>query len=400
MPTITPAMPVKRTSSIEPGEPLKALFLLDPEVVFLNHGSYGATPRPVFEAYQAWQRRLEREPVQFINEELPRRLGEARAALGRYLGCAADDLVYVPNATFGINVVARSLGLGPGDEVLTTDHEYGAVENCWLHVCRRAGAALIRRPAPFPASGEDIVEAVWRGVTPRTRVLFLSHITSSTALRLPVEALCARARAAGILSVIDGAHAPGQIPLDLAALDADFYAGNCHKWLCSPKGAAFLYARRDRQHMIEPPVIGWGWGEHRKATGNSDYIDALQWLGTNDLSAYLSAPAAIDFQAAHDWPAVRERCHRLLADALRQVAALTGLASPYLEADQYRQMAVTPLPPIADLAAFNRRLFERHRIEIPCIPWNGRQWLRISVQGYNTAADIEALLAALRAELN
>lgn len=379
---------------------LKDLFLLDPDVVFLNHGSYGATPRPVFEIYQEWQRRLEREPVQFINEELPRRLAEARAALGRYLGCDADDVVYIPNATFGVNAVARSLRLEPGDEILTTDHEYGAVENCWSYVCRRTGAVLVRQPVPFPASGEDLVEAVWRGVTPRTRVLFLSHITSSTALRLPVEALCARARAAGILSVIDGAHAPGQIALDLGVLDPDFYTGNCHKWLCSPKGAAFLYARRDRQALIEPPVVGWGWGELRKPSGNSDFIDALQWLGTNDLSAYLSVPAAIDFQAAHAWPTMRERCHRLLSGALGRVAELTGLASPYVEEDQYRQMAVTPLPPVPDLAAFNRRLFERHCVEIPCIPWNGRQWLRISVQVYNSEIDIEALLVALRTELS
>jgi isopenicillin-N epimerase len=381
--------------------PLKPLFLLDPDVVFLNHGSYGATPRPVFEAYQRWQLRLEREPVQFINHELPGLLRQARAALAQYLNADVDDIVYVPNATFGMNVIARSLPLAPGDEVLTTDHEYGAVDNAWLHVCRRRGARYIRQPVSFPViSAEAIVEEIWRGVTPRTRVLFLSHITSSTAQRFPVEALCARARAAGILSVIDGAHAPGQIALDLTAIGADFYTGNCHKWLCSPKGAAFLYTRRERQTMIEPLVIGWGYGDNRKLAQNSAYVDALQWLGTNDLSAYLAVPAAIRFQAEHDWPRVRADCHRLLAESLRRVAELTGLEPLYpASGDHYVQMAVNALPRIDDLAAFNQRLFDRHRIEAPCIEWNGRQFLRIALQGYNSRADIDALLAALAAEL-
>jgi isopenicillin-N epimerase len=381
--------------------PLKPLFLLDPDIVFLNHGSYGATPRPVFEAYQQGQLRLEREPVQFINHELPGLLRQARAALAHYLNADVDDIVYVPNATFGMNAIARSLPLAPGDEVLATDHEYGAVDNAWLHVCRRRGAHYIRQPVSFPVgSAEAIIEEIWRGVTPRTRVLFLSHITSSTAQRFPVEALCARARAAGIVSVIDGAHAPGQIALDLAAIGADFYTGNCHKWLCSPKGAAFLHTRRERQAMIEPLVIGWGYGDNRKLAQNSAYVDALQWLGTNDVSAYLAVPAAIRFQAEHDWPRVRADCHKLLAESLRRVAALTGLDLLYpATGDHYVQMAVNALPRIDDLAAFNRRLFERHRIEIPCIEWNGRQFLRIALQGYNARADIDALLAALAAEL-
>lgn len=381
--------------------PLKHLFLLDPDVVFLNHGSYGATPRPVFETYQRWQLQLEREPVQFINMELPGLLRQARGALGEYLNADPDDIVYVPNATFAMNVVARSLPLGPGDEVLTTDHEYGAVDNAWLHVCRKRGARYVRQPVSFPVTSDAaIIEEIWRGVTPRTKVLFLSHITSSTALRFPVEALCTRARAAGILTAIDGAHAPGQIALDLRAIDADFYTGNCHKWLCSPKGAAFLYTRRDRQHMIEPLVIGWGFGDNRKLAQNSAYVDALQWLGTNDLSAYLSVPAAIRFQAEHDWPQVRAACHRLLAESVRRVSELTGLPSLYpLHGHHYAQMAVNTLPRIDDLAAFNRRLFDKHRIEIPCIEWNGRQFLRIALQGYNSRADIDALLAALHAEL-
>ncbi len=379
----------------------KEFFLLDPAIVYLNHGSYGATPRPVFDIYQGWQRRLEHDPVNFINNELFPLLKDARVALGRYLKVGADDLVYVPNATFGLNVVAHSLPLNPGDEVLATNHEYGSINNVWTTICRKRGASYRKQAVSFPVTSDAaIIEEIWSGVTPRTKVLFLSHITSSTALRLPVEALCARARKAGIVTVIDGAHAPGQIALALDALGADFYVGNCHKWLCSPKGAAFLYTRRERQALIEPLVIGWGWGEERKPSTESDYIQGLQWLGTNDLSAYLSVPAAIEFQAQHNWPEIRERCRRLLAKSLERASTLTGLAPLYPpQGRYYEQMAVFDLPRIQDLTAFIARLYQQHRIQIPSMEWNGRQFLRISVQAYNTPEDLDALFAALAVEL-
>jgi len=376
---------------------LKDLFLLDPDVVFLNHGSFGATPRPVFAAYQAWQRRLERQPVAFLLDELPDHLAGARRELGRFLNAGQDDLVFVPNATFGVNVVARSLDLGPGDEVLTTDHEYGACYNVWDYMRRKRGFAVVRQSLSFPAaSAEAILDELWQGVSPRTRVIFVSHITSPTALRLPVAAICARAREAGILTIVDGAHAPGQIPLDLKAIDADFYTGNAHKWLCAPKGSAFLYARPDGQGLIEPLVVGWGWGEERTFTFGSDYLDYLQWLGTNDLSAYLAVPEAIRFQEQHDWPAVRQRCHELLALALRRVGELTASAPLYPDDGHYRQMAVAPLPRLKDAPAFKDELYRSSRVEIPCTEWQGRHFIRISVQGYNSYEDIEALLRALR----
>jgi isopenicillin-N epimerase len=199
-------------------------------VVFLNHGSFGACPRAVFDVYQEWQRELERQPVEFLGRRARGLLQAARGALGAYVGADPDDLVYVPNSTFALNVVARSLDLAPGDEVLGTDHEYGAMERAWRFVCEPRGARYVRQPVPLPcATPEEVVEAVWAGVTPRTRVLFVSHITSPTALTFPVAPLLRRAREAGILSVVDGAHAPGQVPLDLRAMDADFYVANCHK---------------------------------------------------------------------------------------------------------------------------------------------------------------------------
>lgn len=381
---------------------LRDEFLLDPDVVFLNHGSFGATPRPVFEVYQQWQRRLEWQPVQFLGSDIGGYLAEARQALGAYLNAPADDLVYVPNATFGVNVVARSLRLGPGDEVLTTDHEYGACERAWRYMSRERGFAMVRQPIPLPlTTAEAIVEALWAGVTPRTRLIFLSHITSPTAIRFPVEAICARAQAAGLLTVIDGAHAPGQIPLDLAAVGADFYAGNCHKWLCAPKGAGFLYARPDVQPLVEPLIVGWGWSDTPAAedslTFGSDFLDYLQYPGTNDYAAYLAVPAAIAFQAQREWPAVRARCHALAAEAIGRIETLTGLPSlyPTPPGNFYAQMAAAALPPIADLPAFKQRLYDDYRVEIPCVQWGERQFIRISIQGYNTPADVEALLAAL-----
>jgi isopenicillin-N epimerase len=259
---------------------IELLFLLDSEVIFLNHGSFGATPRPVFAAYQEWQLRLERQPVKFFLNDLPNYLAEARQSLADYVNAGRDDVVYVPNATFAINVVARSLNLGPNDEVLTTDHEYGACDRVWRFYSRKRGFSYRHQRITFPVeSYEDIIDQFWQGVTAQTRVIFLSHITSSTALRLPVTEICQLAKEKGILTVIDGAHAPGQIPIDMEAIGADFYFGNAHKWMCSPKGAGFLFTRPEKQQLIDPLVVSWGWGENREVSYGSDYLDYMQWQG-------------------------------------------------------------------------------------------------------------------------
>ena len=265
---------------------MKEHYLLDPAFIFLNHGSFGATPCSVMETYQAWQIRLERQPVQFISRELLPALKQARQTLGKYLNADADDLVYIPNATFGVNIIARSLQLEPGDEILTTDHEYGACENVWKFASQKNGTILVKQPIPLPlASPANIVKQLWRGVTAKTRVIFISHITSPTAVRMPVEIICKKAREARILTVIDGAHAPGQIPLNLTGMEPDFYLGNCHKWMQSAKGAGFLYARRELQPLLDPLVISWGWGENASFTSGSQFLDYFEWAGTNDPSA-------------------------------------------------------------------------------------------------------------------
>jgi isopenicillin-N epimerase len=235
-------------------EELRRAFLLDPEIAFLNHGSFGACPRPVFERYQAWQRELESEPVDFFDRRLPGLLDSARNALADYVGGSPHDLAFVQNATTGVNLAARSLDLRPGDEVLSTDLEYGACDLAWEWVCRRAGARYIRAPIPLPlCDPSELVEALFTAATDRTRVLYVSHVTSGTGLVLPVERIVARAQELGLVTVVDGAHAPAQVPVDLAALGADYFSGNAHKWLGAPKGAGFLHdPRRDRQTPNRP----------------------------------------------------------------------------------------------------------------------------------------------------
>lgn len=375
-------------------------FLLDPGITFLNHGSFGACPRDVLEACFALQRDMELNPVEFLARRSAGLLAEARSALGTLVGSPARDLVFVPNATHAVNTVARSLDLRPGDEVLATDHEYGACDNTWDFACRRSGARLVRAEIPLPFRSEEVVERLWARVTPRTRVIFLSHITSTTALILPVAEVCARARRAGILTLVDGAHGPGQVDLDLASLGADFYAGNCHKWLCAPKGSAFLHVRPECQPLLDAPVVSWGYSEapgghtgFEAYTGSTLLERRLQWQGTRDLAAFLSVPVAIDFQRRHGWGEVRTRCHRLAEAALAAACERSGLPPPCTGAD-FAQMVCLPVRP-QDPEALRRTLFERHRIEVPVTTHGDRVFVRISVQGYNTPEDVDRLRQAL-----
>lgn len=385
---------------------MQSLFLLDPARVFLNHGSFGACPAEVFANYQHWQREMERNPVDFLGRRSSTLLAEARAVLAQYLGAQAQDLVFVPNATTGVNTVARSLAidqtLAPGDEILTTNHEYGACEATWDWVCQHTGARMVRAEIPLPFCAAEFAERVWAGVTPRTRVLFLSHITSGTALIFPIAELVQRARAAGILTLIDGAHAPGHIPLDLDALGADFYTGNCHKWLCAPKGSAFLHVRREHHARLHAPVISWGYSPgdasangHAAYTGSTVLERHLQWQGTRDIAAFLAVPAAIAFQQRHHWDQVRQRCHAMAADTLARVCAHTGMAPVCADAD-FGQMVVLPVPPM-DPQELGRRLQNDYGIEIPVTTHQNHRFVRLSVQGYNTPGDLDALVQALQA---
>jgi len=382
------------TRNAEAPEVLRQQFLLDPEIAFLNHGSFGATPRPVFDAYQDWQRQLEHEPVAFVARRQEGLLDEARAALAAYINAGPDDISFVTNATSGLNVIARSLPLEPGDEILTTDLEYGALDFTWEFLCEKAGAHYVAREISVPfTTPEAVVDELWAGVTERTRAIFLSHITSATAVTLPVKEICARARKEGILTIVDGAHVPGQIPLDLQDLGVDIYAGNCHKWLCAPKGAAFLYVRPEHQDWVESLTISWGW-----RPGHT-FVSRNQLQGTRDVSAFLAVPLAIAFQQEHNWDAVRERCHMMLRDF--RIHMHDRLGTPPLYDDDggwYAQMAVITLPE-ADLDGLQDRLLFEHGVEIPLTGHKDLRFVRVSVQGYTSQSELDRFEAALCSEL-
>jgi len=352
---------------------VRDLFLLDPEVVFLNHGSFGACPRPVFEAYQRFQRELERQPVQFMGLErrFPELLDDARLRLASYLGADPRNLVFVPNASTGLNAAIRSLELRGGDEVQIGDAEYGGMRILWEFVARRTGAVVVARPFAELEPG------------PRTRVVYCSHVEWTSGRVNDVVSLCAAAREVGAVSIVDGAHAPGQIALALDDLGADVYAGNCHKWLCAPKGSGFLYVRPELQRSIDPLVVSWDWDE------DNEFAQRHRWQGTRDPAAFLAVPAAIDFQADHDWPRIRDRCHALLAAA---DVGLEPLTDDFVQMRGFR--LEHPDPP-----SLKRRLYDEHRIEVPVVETKQGWTMRVSVQAYNEQADLDALAAALAKEL-
>ena len=376
-------------------------FLLREDVTFLNHGSFGACPRPVFEAYQAWQLELEREPVEFLGRKLTENMRLPREILAAELGTTAENIVGVTNSTTGLNIVAQSLELKPGDQILTTDHEYSALEKTWAYVARKTGAEIVVVNIPMPLETEaQFTDAVIAGMTARTRVLFLSHITSATALVFPIKRAIAEARHRGIISVIDGAHAPGQIPLALDTLGADFYAGNCHKWMMAPKGSAFLHARPEVQGQINPLIISHGWTAQSKepgakgAFGNSPFVDEIEMQGTRDPAPWLAVPAALKFRAENDWWAITEHCSALARETADRVAAITGLAPLSAEAFRAPQMAAMPIPE-CDPPEVHKALFERYGIEIPVYRWQDRCIARVSVQGYNSRPQMDKLISAL-----
>jgi isopenicillin-N epimerase len=360
---------------------VKELFLLDPDVVYLSHGTYGACPRPVFERYQAWQRELEREPIEFLSRRIDGLLAEARAALAAYVGAAPDDVTFVQNATTGVNLAARALDLQPGDEVLSTSLEYGACDYTWENVCARAGASYVRAEIPLPL--DDVTATLFARRTERTRAVYVSHITSETGLLLPVEEIVQCAHDEGLVAIVDGAHAPGHVDLDLAALGADFYAGNCHKWMCAPKGAGFLHVREEWQERVDGPIVSWGYGEP------ATFITRTERQGTRDAAAYLAVPDAIAFIREHD---ERERCVALTREARAQLCELFG-TEPIAPDASIRQLATVRLP--QPEPTLSRRLFDEFRIEIPTMGPRRDDLLRLSVGLYTTREDVERLLDAL-----
>ena len=377
--------------------PLKSQFMLDPTITFLNHGSFGATPIPVFETYQSWQKRLEKQPVLFLGREYHNLLFQAREVLSPYVGTDVNDIVFIPNTTFGVNLIASSLKLNPGDEILASDHEYGACDYTWQFVCQKQGVTYRKQPISFPSNSfEEMTDQFWQGVNEKTKLIFLSHITSPTAIRFPIEMICAKAHAAGILTLVDGAHAPGQIPLNFLTLQTDFYTGNCHKWMLSPKGAGFLYAHPRSQHLIKPLIVSWGMHIDPVLSSGSKFVDMLTWTGTHDPAAFLSVPAAIQFMHSNNWVDVSSKCHEELAAFLPVFSSITGKDHLYPSDQQFGQMATIELPQLTDYIGIKNALYADFQIEIPVIAWNQHHFLRISYQVYNKISDLEKLYSALK----
>ena len=392
---------------------LRPRWLLDPEVRFLNHGSFGACPREVLAAQDELRARMEREPVRFLGRELEGLLAGAVAEVAALVRADPRDLVPVRNATTGVNAVLASLELAPGDELLLSDHGYNACRNAAEHVAARAGARVVVARVPFPLAGEDeVVDAVLAAVTPRTRLALLDHVTSPTGLVLPLERLAPALRERGVRVLVDGAHAPGMLELDLPALGADYYAANLHKWCCAPKGAAFLWARRELQEPLRPTTISHGANTPRP--GRSRYQVEFGWVGTDDPTPFLAAPAALRFLAGllpGGLPALMERNRSLAIAGRRLLLDALGLEPPAPES-MLGALASVPLPPgeddggvgggggAFDLDPLHVRLFEAHRIEVPVMPWPAppSRLLRISAQAHVALDDVRALVRALRAE--
>ncbi|MGH7263575.1 MAG: aminotransferase class V-fold PLP-dependent enzyme [Candidatus Rokuibacteriota bacterium] len=393
-----------------PGSAWAPLWSLDPAVTFLNHGAFGACPRAVLEAQGRIRARLEAEPVRFLTRELEGLLDAARTALGGFIGARPDDLAFVPNATSGVNTVLRSLVFEPGDEILTTDHGYNACRNACELAAGRGGARVVTAAVPFPLEGPDrIVEAVVARVIPRTRLAVLDHVTSPTGIAFPVERLVAELAARGVDSLVDGAHAPGMLPLDVTAMGAAYYTGNCHKWICAPKGSAFLHVREDRQAAIRPLTISHGANSPRR--DRSRFRLEFDWTGTADPTAYLAVPAAIGYLGGlvpGGWPALMARNREVALAGRGLLAKALGIEAPCPDA-MLGALASLPLPDgdgrPPDPAARGRQfdplqnaLLHRFGIEVPVMAWPAppKRLLRISAQLYNTVADYERLADALR----
>jgi len=382
---------------------------LDPSVVFLNHGSFGACPREVLEHQAALRAEMEAEPVRFLSRELDGRLDQARAALAVFLGADPDDLGFVPNATSGVNAVLRSHAFAAGDELLTTDHAYNACRNALEYVAERMGARVVVVPVPFPvASPEAIIDGVLARVTPRTRLALIDHVTSPTGIVLPVARLCAELGSRGVEVLVDGAHAPGMVPLDLPALGATYYSGNCHKWLCAPKGSAFLWVRPERRADVRPLTISHG--ANRKKPGRSRFRMEFDWTGTSDPTAWLTVPAAIACVGGMlpgGWPAVMARNHALAVEARRLLCAAAG-TPPACPDTMLGSLASVILPDGATTDVvwsrpdpLQARLFDQWHIEVPVMSWPAppRRLIRVSAQLYNTREQFARLAEALGKEL-
>lgn len=373
---------------------IKSQFYLDPEITFLNHGSFGACPKPIFENYQYWQSELEKQPVRFLQKELPGYLKTSKKALAEYIHCAPEDFFFTPNPTTAINTVMRSIKLQPSDEILTTNHEYGAMDRTWNYYARQSGAKYMRQNISLPiVSKEQILEQFWSGYTPKTKVVFLNQISSATALIFPVKEICEKARALGLITIIDGAHVPGHIDLNIAELNPDYYTGTLHKWMLAPKGCSFLYVRKELQDSLDPLVVSWGYDS--VAPGASRFLDYHEQQGTRDIAAFLTAPAAIQFLQKNNWSEQSQKCKQMILDVYADFCALLG-SEPIcpVTSEFLGQMCSIPIKTQKPFE-LKEILYNQYKIEIPVMQIDHGIFLRISLNTYNDKRDLEILKHAL-----
>ena len=380
---------------------LKSKFLLDPEITFLNHGSYGSCPKPVFEVYQKYQTDLESHPIKFMQEDVYKLLEISRESLSHYVNCDKDDLIFVTNPTQAVGTVIHNILINSNDEVLSTNLEYGSCDRMWTYDADQKGYKYIQAEINLPIEDkETFLNQFWSYASDQTKYVFISQITSTTGMILPISEIVAEAKKRGIKTIIDGAHVPAHIPLDIKELDPDYYTGALHKWLCCPKGSSFLYVKKEKQVGIQPMLKSWGWGEEYEKFKSSvqlhspsRFINVFQWQGTNDMSTFFTVPKAIQFQEEHDWDSVRSRSINMVIEARNRINEITKL--PKICPDNWLGQMATILFPIDDTVAFKKTLYNDYQIEMPVMRHIEHTAFRISIQGYNNQEDIDHLINAL-----
>lgn len=373
---------------------MKSQFLLDPEITFLNHGSFGACPKPIFEEYQRFQLELESDPVHFIQKKQTGYLKIAKEKLAKFIGCNPKDFFFIPNPTVAVNTIMRSLNLEEGDEILTTNHEYGAMDRTWNFYSEKAGVKYIRQNIALPViSKEQIIEDFWKGYSNRTKVIFLNQISSATALIFPVKEICDKARKLGLITIIDGAHVPGHIDLNISELNPDFYTATLHKWMLAPKGSSFLYVKPEFQDRIEPLVVGWGY--QSLTPSDSRFLDYHEYQGTRDVSAYLCTPKVVGFLEDNNWKEKSKVGKKLVLDNYQVFCDLLN-AEPIcpISEEFLGQMASIPIRTDKP-TELKELLFTKYRIQIPIMFLNGNTYLRYSINAYNSQEDLDILRKAL-----
>lgn len=373
---------------------LKSQFLLKKNITYLNFGSFGACPKPVFEDYQKWQLELEQEPVQFIAINGINYLKKSREALAAYVHCGADDLVYVTNPSYAINIIAKSLALKAGDEILSTNLEYGALDKTWNYYCKKAGATYVQQHIQLPiTTKQKFIDDFFRGLTPKTKAVFISQITSATGLIFPVKEICEIAKEKGLLTIVDGAHVPGHIELDLSELKADVYTGACHKWMCAPKGCSFLYVKKEFQNLFDPIIVSWGYDS--ATPSGSQFIDYHQAQGTRDFSSFLAVPKAIDFLKQNNWQQVAADCRAMAHTNYNRFCSLLGSEPLCPVTDEFLgQMCSVPVS-TSQPEKLQHLLFENYSIEIPVMKHGDHVYIRYSIQVFNDQQDLDLLYKAL-----